>query len=117
MADMKTANVKRKYDIDSEFLQWSTTQFNIFRRFCVKKGDQISDQCEGPIIGDGYEACTLGLWDPDTMLVYQDIPDFMPPPCDDQRMSGVEIMTEDSAQDNKIKLAFKKVKSFKILCV
>ena len=43
------------------------------------------------------------------MLEYQDIPDFMPPLCDDQRLSGVEIMTEDSAQESKIKLAFKKV--------
>jgi len=91
MADMKTANIKRK-------------------RFCnITNG--VEETCDGPVPSAKFTTCTIAIFDSETMVGFQDIPDNFPPKCPEERMKDLEVSSEDILDKKIIKLFFKKVEN------
>jgi len=92
MADMKTANTKR-------------------RKFCKNRNNEVVDNCEVEVPSEGYEACTITVLDPfSTLIEVQEIPLHLPPKCEQSRLDNLEINTNEMSSKEKIlNLLIKKV--------
>merc|ERR1712025_50228 len=90
MDDMKTANIKRKQFYKKTKLEAMTSK------------DLLPTA--------KHTTCTLALFDSETMVGFQDVPDDLPPKCPEERMKDLEISSEDIPDEKIIKLFFKKVK-------
>ena len=71
----------------------------IFRRFCQAAGGGVSEDCEGSVPPAQYEACTLALYEGDTLEEVLDIPGHLPPLCAQERMDNLEISANKTSAD------------------
>ena len=79
------------------------------RRFCQAEGGGVSEDCDGPLPTDKYEACTLALYKADTMQEVLDIPDHLPPLCSEERLDNLEVRANKTSEEPIIQLIIQKV--------
>ena len=76
----------------------------------------MTEECEGPLPPADYEACTLGLYEADTMEEILDIPDHLPPLCSEERLDNLEIRANKTSAEPIIRLIIQKV-NIKLACL
>ena len=76
----------------------------------------MTEECEGPLPPANYEACTLGLYEADTMEEVLDIPDHLPPLCSEERLDNLEIRANKTSAEPFIQLIIQKVNR-KLACL
>ena len=76
----------------------------------------MTEECEGPLPPANYEACTLGLYEADTMEEVLDIPDHLPPLCSEERLDNLEIRANKTSAEPVIQLIIQKVNE-KLACL
>ena len=69
----------------------------------------MSEDCDGPLPTDKYEACTLALYKADTMQEVLDIPDHLPPLCSEERLDNLEVRANKTSEEPIIQLIIPKV--------
>ena len=69
----------------------------------------MSEECEGPLPPVSYEACTLALYEGETMEEILDIPDHLPPLCPEERLDNLEIRANKTSTEPIIQLIIQKV--------
>ena len=79
------------------------------RRFCQAESGGVSEECDGPLPTDKYEACLLALYKADTMEEILDIPDHLPPLCSEERLDNLEIRANKTSAEPIIQLIIQKV--------
>lgn len=85
------------------------TKLSCSRRFCQAAGGGVSEECEGPLPPASYEACTLALYEGETMEEVLDIPDHLPPLCPEERLDNLEIRANKTSTEPIIQLIIQKV--------
>ena len=69
----------------------------------------MTEECEGPLPPADYKACTMGLYEADTMEEILDIPDPLPPLCSEERLDNLEIRANKTSAEPIIQLIIQKV--------
>ena len=79
------------------------------RMFCKSESNEIVESCQGSLPEPSYEACTLAMFESDTMDQIMEFPDNVPPLCQDERLDGADVMGSTEGKVSLVQMFIEKV--------
>ena len=77
--------------------------------FCKSESKEIVETCEGSLPDPSYEACTLAMFESDSMDQIMDFPDNLPPLCQDERLDSADVMGSIEGKVSLVQMFIEKV--------